>query len=102
MLVLPLIIMGTLLIIGGLASLFLPETRGKNLPQTIEEGEAVPLSFFNCGCFCCCTETPRSPDLNNLALVAKYKRQREREQIGRGRRQPITVCSICKTEIKET
>uniref|UniRef100_A0A034W1F8 Organic cation transporter 1 n=1 Tax=Bactrocera dorsalis TaxID=27457 RepID=A0A034W1F8_BACDO len=102
MLVLPLIIMGTLLIIGGLASLFLPETRGKNLPQTIEEGEAVPLSFFNCVCCCCCTKTPRSPDLNNSALVAKYKRQREREQIGRGRRQPITVCSICKNEIKET
>lgn len=35
----PLIIFGTLAFIGGLLSLYLPETLGKELPETIEEGE---------------------------------------------------------------
>lgn len=36
---LPLVIFGTLTFIGGLLSLYLPETHGKKLPETIEEGE---------------------------------------------------------------
>ncbi|EDW72352.1 uncharacterized protein Dwil_GK20880 [Drosophila willistoni] len=52
MLALPLIIMGCLLILGGFASLLLPETRGRNLPQSLEQGEAVPLSCL----LCCCME----------------------------------------------
>lgn len=35
----PLIIFGSLAFIGGLLSLYLPETLGKQLPETIEEGE---------------------------------------------------------------
>lgn len=36
----PLIILGALAFVGGLLSLFLPETLNKKLPETIEEGES--------------------------------------------------------------
>lgn len=48
----PLIIFGSLAFIGGLLSLYLPETLGKTLPETIEEGE-------NFG------KKPRKSDLEN-------------------------------------
>uniref|UniRef100_A0A1A9X3R8 Major facilitator superfamily (MFS) profile domain-containing protein n=1 Tax=Glossina brevipalpis TaxID=37001 RepID=A0A1A9X3R8_9MUSC len=82
MLVLPLIVMGVLLIVGGLASLFLPETKGKSLPQTIAEGEAVPLRCLF-GSQCCDSK------------VKNPKIQHHRNSVPQ-----IVVCSICRAEIK--
>ncbi|EDV56244.1 carcinine transporter [Drosophila erecta] len=102
MLVLPLIVMGALLILGGFASLLLPETRNRNLPQTLEEGEAVPLSFL----LCCCVESERKP--NNIR-VSPQKRivpeggapvfHRVDTPVS-GRVSCKVVCSICKKEMR--
>jgi hypothetical protein len=48
--VLPLVIMGTLSVIGGLAALFLPETLWTHLPNTLEEGEDFGSNFKICSC----------------------------------------------------
>lgn len=37
--ILPLLVLGTLGIIGGILTLFLPETLDKDLPQTLQDGE---------------------------------------------------------------
>lgn len=74
----PLLIMGTISVIGGLSGLRLPETLHYPLPQTVEEGEefgkdwtitdclrCVPLKyvFLNfklsfCNCYFCCRPSP--------------------------------------------
>ena len=36
---LPYMVFGTLAILAGLTSLLLPETKGQQLPETLEEGE---------------------------------------------------------------
>lgn len=102
MLVLPLIVMGALLILGGFASLLLPETRNRNLPQTLEEGEAVPLSFL----LCCCVESERKP--NNIRASPKKRILPEagtpvfhRVDTPVSDRVPCKiVCSICKNEMR--
>ncbi|XP_044269761.1 beta-alanine transporter [Tribolium madens] len=50
MLTLPLIIMGTMLVMGGACSLLLPETLNQHLPQTLQDAEKAGLD-----CFACCT-----------------------------------------------
>jgi hypothetical protein len=37
--VLPLLVLGTLGVLGGILALFLPETLDKDLPQTLQDGE---------------------------------------------------------------
>jgi MFS transporter, OCT family, solute carrier family 22 (organic cation transporter), member 4/5 len=53
MLVLPLVVMGVISVIGGLAALRLPETLHHKLPQTVEEGEEFGKDFSMNDCLRC-------------------------------------------------
>lgn len=77
-LVLPLIIMGVLLTLGGLASLWLPETKGQNLPQTLEEGEAVPIR-------------------NMIGCLFNRNIENDKSEVPKGAK---VVCSLCENDIK--
>lgn len=102
MLVLPLIVMGALLILGGFASLLLPETRNRNLPQTLDEGEAVPLSFL----LCCCVESERRRKAPQNRVNPQRKSLPGTPVLHRvdtpisNRAACKVVCSICKKEIR--
>ena len=49
---LPLLVLGTVGIIGGVLALFLPETMDKELPQTLADGESFgqDQKFFDIPC----------------------------------------------------
>lgn len=53
MLILPLIIMGSISVIGGISGLRLPETLHHRLPQTVEEGEEFGKNFTMEDCLRC-------------------------------------------------
>ncbi|CAG0921635.1 unnamed protein product [Notodromas monacha] len=57
-LVLPLMIMGVLLVLGGFGGLALPETLHQHLPQTLEEGEAFGADFSMRDLLKCCPDKP--------------------------------------------
>lgn len=44
-LVLPIVLMGTFSVVGGIVTLKLPETLGAKLPQTLEDGESFGKDF---------------------------------------------------------
>jgi len=52
-LVLPLVIMGTISVVGGVTALRLPETLHHSLPQTVEEGEEFGKDWSMADCIQC-------------------------------------------------
>ncbi|KAL3283097.1 hypothetical protein HHI36_006256 [Cryptolaemus montrouzieri] len=63
MLILPLIIMGSISVIGGISGLRLPETLHHRLPQTVEEGEEFGKNFSMDDCLRC---IPIRPDISRV------------------------------------
>ncbi|KAK2721512.1 beta-alanine transporter-like isoform X2 [Artemia franciscana] len=80
---LPLIVMGSLMLIGGNCALLLPETLHQNLPQTLEDGEQFGKQFGFKDFWNCCPVKPskssaeNSPgeveELNDLLAAEKRK-----------------------------
>lgn len=75
MLILPLLIMGFLLVMGGMCSLLLPETLGQTLPQSLADGEKVGI-----GCQSCCI-LPYFVDRPDPDFVKKSKKVCEESSI---------------------
>ena len=71
--VLPLMIMGGLMVVGGLFALVLPETLHQHLPQTLQEGESFGKDFGWRQWLTCCPGQPQhqavAPDQQ---LAQKY------------------------------
>lgn len=76
MIVMPLIIMGILLVFGGFASFFLPETKNKSLPQTIHESDAISL-------------------VNPFSIFQRKRHQQKTDG-------KITICDVCKLGMKNS
>ncbi|KAK3851392.1 hypothetical protein Pcinc_041955, partial [Petrolisthes cinctipes] len=67
MMVLPLIIMGVLLNLGGVSSLLLPETLHQHLPQTLEEGEEFG-KHWTLDEYCTCCPRRRAKAMKEKAM----------------------------------
>ncbi|KYN36385.1 Organic cation transporter 1 [Trachymyrmex septentrionalis] len=73
-LVLPLVILGTISVIGGLFGLRLPETLHHRLPQTVEEGELFGKDWTCADCIRCVPAKPSS-------IAASYEDLSTRETV---------------------
>ena len=73
MMVLPLMIMGGLMVVGGLFALMLPETLHQHLPQTLNEGETFGKDFgWRQWLTCCPMITKQGTVAQGQQLPQKY------------------------------
>jgi len=64
--ILPLLILGLCSIVGALATFFLPETAGRILPQTLEDGSKFGLDQSRMECFCIKKRQVSDPENNKV------------------------------------